>query len=166
VELSLQQRLLRRTHELLAEYVPLPCWQDVWAAAATAPGTCPSAGEATAPRSAVGDAAVLGIAEMLGDGVFDSTRQVLLPPFAEEAPSTGTAAQRAAGEVEARLRAALAPLRHFFGRQHLAALIELEGDAAMQALLEAALERFEEVQVRMSARGWEQKGDCAEGSLL
>jgi hypothetical protein len=148
VDLSLQHRLLRRTHELLAEYVPLPCWQDVWADANKLPGEAARPADGGPRRGAVGDAAVLGIADLLGDAVFDSQRQVLIVPEAEEAPGAAGAAARG-DEVEARLRALAAPYRPFFGRQHLAALLELEGDWAVQALLEAAVDRFEEVQVRV-----------------
>lgn len=138
----------------------LPCWQDVWAdanalgAAAAAPsdaGTEPGSATAGGPRrSAVGDAAILGVAEMLGGAVFDSQRQVLLAPWAAAGgpPPGGEEGAPGGDEVERRLRALLAPYSAFFGRQHLAALLELEGDWAVQALLEAALERFDEEQVR------------------
>ncbi|KAI8463089.1 MAG: hypothetical protein J3K34DRAFT_527270 [Monoraphidium minutum] len=147
VELSLQQRVLRRAHELLAEYVPLPPWQDVWARANSAPS--PAAVAAGRPRaSAAGDAAVLGVADMLSEAVFDSQGQVLLAPWA--AAGAGEA-RGGACAVEDSVRCLLAPYRGFFGRQHLAALLEVEGDWAMQALLEAALERFEEAQAPLAA---------------
>ena len=157
VDLLLQQRLLRRLHALLAEYVALPCWQDVWASAnAVAPPAAEEAArDGAGPRSAVGEAAVRGAVELLGDALFDSQRQVLLaPPRAADADALadgipapeGDALLMRGDEVEERLRALVAPLRAFFGRAHLAALLELEGDWAVQALLEAALARFEEAQ--------------------
>jgi hypothetical protein len=147
VELSLQQRVLRRTHELLLEYVTLPPWQEIWARA-----NCPPAGAVAAEGrpcgSAVGDVALSGVSAMLAEAVFDSQAQVLLAPWAAAAPGGDAAAGGAVCDVvEDRVRGLLAPYRGFFGRQHLAALLEVEGDWAMQALLEAALERFEDVQV-------------------
>lgn len=155
VELSLQQRVLRRAHELLAEYVPLPPWQELWSRANRLPeGAPPPAAPPEAPvrASAVGAAAVAGVADMLDDAVFDSQGQVLLAPWAAAAAAPGAAAEAggaagSGGGVEDRLRGMLAPYRAFFGRRHLGALLEVEGDWAMQALLEAALERFEELQV-------------------
>jgi hypothetical protein len=143
VELSLQHRVLRRTHELLSEYAALPVWPEVWADASKAAALA----DGEPRRSAIGDAALLGVADMLPDAVFDSQRQVLLAPWAEAQPDAAALAGPGSGEVEGRISALLAPYRSFFGRQHLAALLEVEGDWAMAALLEAALDRFEESQV-------------------
>lgn len=152
VELSLQQRLLRRTHQLLAEIVPLHSWQDVWFNANKTLGAAAvAAGQAR--RSAVGDAAVLGIWELLPKAVFDSHRETLLAPWMVADGADGSGETAHSDEVEQRLRALLAPYRSFFGRQHLLALLEVEGDWAIQALLEAAAECFEEVQVGGQAVG-------------
>jgi len=158
VDLSLQKLLLRCTHELLAEYVALPSWQDLWSQA----NHLAAAEEGQPRRSAVGDAAVLGVADMLADAVFDSKRQVMVLPAAAEYGGGAEAADDAAwdaDQVEQRVRAVAAPYGGFFGRQHLAALLQLEGDWAMQALLEAAVDRFEEVQVW----GWGAPWVCACG---
>lgn len=160
--------MLRRTHELLSDYVQLPCWQGLWgdanaAAPSLADGPAPArarAGAAAPLRGAVGDAVVQGVVSMLCGALYDTQQQVLVAPAGAggggRASAQGCFGDSACGgdEVSTVLAALAAPCAGYFGHPHLGALLELEGDWALQALLEAALGVFEAQQV--GPGNWEQ----------
>jgi hypothetical protein len=152
--------------------------EEQGAGSAGVPQEAPGGDQASSDLGAALGALVSGAAALPGGAVYDNEAQVLLPSpgvswgdavaavVVDNGNSVGCVVgfgggagrdahphpAAAAGGTLAVVKAALAPLRRFFGRQHLAALQELGGDAAVAALLRGLLLELESSQGELLLR--------------
>lgn len=142
IEAQLQYSVLQRTHQLLSQYVPLPCsWRQLWREAdeVSADSNNPDSCQSVSTR-----AIAASLLQLLDTAAYDSEARVLLPPAA-----ANVAAGRGADGVLGEVSAALKPLRAFFGRQHLQSLLLLGGPAGQQHVLAGLLDKMDQEQVRL-----------------
>lgn len=146
VEVSTQLKVLERAHLLLNECVALPRrWSQLW------PLTTTDDIAHNNWRNDAAEACIHRILGMLRTAAFDSHAKLFLPDAAAASdaadggdPASGAAA---ADGVQAAVAEAMAPFRAFFGRQHLHALQQLGGEAALWALRAGVMEQYRETQV-------------------
>jgi hypothetical protein len=182
VQLAAQMNILKRTHQLLSEYIPLQDrWSQLWDVADVA------AVDVNEWHNEAAGNSIDSILVMLRTAAFDSHAQTFLPdtsfaaskqvqqqqqqvvgsvipeecgysrctsPFqqCQQAPHPDSGKQdlngaAATSNVLEEVQNVLKPYQAFFGRQHLLALQQLGGYAALCMLREAALEMFKEEQV-------------------
>jgi hypothetical protein len=147
VEVSTQLKVLQRAHLLLNECLALPRrWSQLW------PITTTDDIAHNNWRNDAAEACVHRILDMLRTAAFDSHAQLFLPETAASSDSSAARDDPAssvagAGGVQAAVAEAMAPFRAFFGRQHLHALQQLGGEAALWSLRAGVMEQYRETQV-------------------